>query len=551
MTRRSTFTDQSVTYGAIGATLDPDFLRYPPAGYRPAEDAVRLGSGSERFERAAESLMTWGIQRGAGFTVDRRLRGHRRAVPGHRLRRRRRAARRAARARTEVRYGADGTQFITAGMTATLHAQASVRHREDPGARRLRDRRARAHRIRLRHDGHGPETGEISFILEHRDDDTVWLTIRSILAAAGGVHLLTRPWLRKHRRELTRANCAPCTPRAACRRGIRPAARRAGARRRAAARIGRRRCASRAFGVYLHVPFCRVRCGYCDFNTYTSDELRGARQSDYAGHAISEVRMSRQRARGIGTARPAGADRVLRRRHARRCCRRPTSSAMLGAVRDEFGLADGAEVTTEANPDSVGPDDLGDSPTADSRGSRSACSRRCRTCSPRSTARTTPSACPLVVRWARDAGLDVSLDLIYGTPGESLDDWRRSLEQAIAQQPDHLSAYALIVEEGTKLARQIRRGELATPSDDLEADMYELADDLLGSGGLRVVRGQQLGDRCVAPIAPQPRLLARRRLVGRRPRRAQPRRRRALVEREAPVGVRRPGDGGSLARGRP
>jgi oxygen-independent coproporphyrinogen-3 oxidase len=94
-----------------------------------------------------------------------------------------------------------------------------------------------------------------------------------------------------------------------------------------------------------------------------------------------------------------------------------------------------------------------------------------------------PERIPLVVQWARAAGLDVSLDLIYGTPGETLADWRASLEHAIAQGPDHISAYALIVEDGTKLARQIRRGEVTEPSDDLQADMYELADSLLGSAG--------------------------------------------------------------------
>jgi coproporphyrinogen III oxidase-like Fe-S oxidoreductase len=156
---------------------------------------------------------------------------------------------------------------------------------------------------------------------------------------------------------------------------------------------------------------------------------------------------------------------------------------MLGAVRDEFGLADGAEVTTEANPDSVGPDDLVEL----AAGGFTRVSFGMQSAVPHVLAaldRThDPERVPLVVGWARDAGLNVSLDLIYGTPGESLDDWRRSVEHAIAQQPDHLSAYALIVEEGTKLARQIRRGELATPSDDLEADMYELADDLLGRAG--------------------------------------------------------------------
>jgi len=88
-----------------------------------------------------------------------------------------------------------------------------------------------------------------------------------------------------------------------------------------------------------------------------------------------------------------------------------------------------------------------------------------------------------VVRWAREAGLEVSLDLIYGTPGETLEDWRCSLETALAQEPDHLSAYSLIVEPGTKLARQIRRGEVAQPDDDLAADEYELADRMLDEAG--------------------------------------------------------------------
>jgi oxygen-independent coproporphyrinogen-3 oxidase len=94
-----------------------------------------------------------------------------------------------------------------------------------------------------------------------------------------------------------------------------------------------------------------------------------------------------------------------------------------------------------------------------------------------------PERIPLVVEWARAAGLQVSLDLIYGTPGETIDDWRASLEHAIAQKPDHLSAYSLIVEVGTKLARQIARGEVAEPDEDLQADMYELADALLTEAG--------------------------------------------------------------------
>jgi oxygen-independent coproporphyrinogen-3 oxidase len=94
-----------------------------------------------------------------------------------------------------------------------------------------------------------------------------------------------------------------------------------------------------------------------------------------------------------------------------------------------------------------------------------------------------PERIPLVVEWARAAGLQVSLDLIYGTPGESAEDWQRSLDLAIAQRPGHISAYALIVEPGTKLARQIARGEVPAPDDDLAADLYEQADQTLGAAG--------------------------------------------------------------------
>ncbi|MBF4633769.1 coproporphyrinogen III oxidase [Agreia pratensis] len=239
---------------------------------------------------------------------------------------------------------------------------------------------------------------------------------------------------------------------------------------------------SRNFGVYLHVPFCRVRCGYCDFNTYTATELRGAKQSDYASQAVVEVDLARRVLEqsgvpsrevstvffGGGTPTLLPAENLVR---------------MLAAVRDAWGLQQGAEVTTEANPDSVDADylkTLADAGfTRVSFGMQSAVPHVLRTLD-----RThDPERVPLVVEWAREAGLQVSLDLIYGTPGESLENWRTSLESALASRPDHLSAYALIVEQGTKLARQIKSGEVAEPDDDLEADMYELADEMLAAAG--------------------------------------------------------------------
>ena len=233
------------------------------------------------------------------------------------------------------------------------------------------------------------------------------------------------------------------------------------------------------FGVYLHVPFCLVRCGYCDFNTYTAGELRGARQDEYADTLLREVELARRVLADAGGIRPAstvffggGTPTLLP----------PGDLArMLGGVRRAFGIAPGAEVTVEANPDTVTDavvDELAAAGvTRMSIGMQSAVPHVLaaldRTHEPANVATAVASA--------RRAGLDVSVDLIYGAPGESLQDWRASLETAAALVPDHISAYALIVEDGTKLARQIRRGEVPATDDDLQADMYELADDLLAS----------------------------------------------------------------------
>jgi putative oxygen-independent coproporphyrinogen III oxidase len=239
----------------------------------------------------------------------------------------------------------------------------------------------------------------------------------------------------------------------------------------------------RAFGVYLHVPFCAVRCGYCDFNTYTATELGGgASRAAYAATAVREIDLAAavlDRA-GLGN-RPAqtvfiggGTPTLL-----------PPADLdlLLSAVRDRFDLAAGAEVTVEANPDSVTPESLAELAAAGitrvSFGMQSQVKHVLAVLD-----RThDPLRIPDVVGWARDAGLSVSLDLIYGTPGESLDDWRRSVEAALACEPDHLSAYALVVEDGTRLAARVRRGEVPAPDDDDEADKYELVDDLATAAG--------------------------------------------------------------------
>ncbi|AEE46483.1 radical SAM family heme chaperone HemW [Cellulomonas fimi] len=242
--------------------------------------------------------------------------------------------------------------------------------------------------------------------------------------------------------------------------------------------------AARAFGVYLHVPFCTVRCGYCDFNTYTATELGGgASQDAYAATALAEVGLAAHvldaaglPARAVSTVFVGGGTPTVL----------PVDdlARLLGGVRDTWGLTPDAEVTTEANPDSVTPASLAALAAAGftrvSFGMQSAVPHVLATLE-----RThDPRRIPDVVRWARDAGLAVSLDLIYGTPGESLDDWRASVETALATGVDHVSAYALVVEQGTRMAVQVRRGELALPDADDQAAKYELADDLLTAAGL-------------------------------------------------------------------
>ena len=203
MTRRSTFTDQSVTYGAIGATLDPDLLRYPPTGFKPAEDAVRIGSGQERFDRSAESLMTWGIQQGAGFTVTDVSAGTGAQYPGIVYDAEGVPLAEQPGPRTEDRFGPDGTPYIAAGMTATLRRKGRFRTRSIPVLVVYVIDEPNRIGFAYGTTGDTPESGEESFILEHRDDDTVWLTIRSMYRGPSGLARLFGGG-RRARRELTR-----------------------------------------------------------------------------------------------------------------------------------------------------------------------------------------------------------------------------------------------------------------------------------------------------------------------------------------------------------
>ncbi|MFT3889795.1 MAG: radical SAM family heme chaperone HemW [Arachnia sp.] len=230
--------------------------------------------------------------------------------------------------------------------------------------------------------------------------------------------------------------------------------------------------------LYLHVPFCRVRCGYCDFNTYTPNELGDVDQEGFLGAALAELDLARRLVgpRRVTTVFVGGGTPTMLPPAA--------LTGLLAAMRERFEFAPDAEVTTEANPETLTPAVL----AALREGGFTRLSLGLQSVVPhvlRVLERVhTPSRGVDAARWAREAGFEhVSLDLIYGTPGESLDDWRASLDAVTAAPVDHVSAYSLIVEEGTRLARQVRRGEIAMPDDDDLADKYEMADDALTALG--------------------------------------------------------------------
>ncbi len=240
--------------------------------------------------------------------------------------------------------------------------------------------------------------------------------------------------------------------------------------------------AGQPFGVYVHVPFCATRCGYCDFNTYTPGELGGSsspgawldalrRELDLAVRVLSMPAPAETVFVGGGTPSLLGAAGLTQ---------------VLDAVRDSLGVAVGAEVTTEANPESTGPEFFAGIAAAGytrvSLGMQSAAPHVLAVLDRSHT----PGRPVAAAAQARAAGIaHVSLDLIYGTPGETRDDLTASLDAALAAGVDHVSAYALVVEAGTALARRVVRGELPAPDDDVLAERYEQIDATLSAAGLR------------------------------------------------------------------
>ncbi len=239
---------------------------------------------------------------------------------------------------------------------------------------------------------------------------------------------------------------------------------------------------TRPFGVYVHVPYCATRCGYCDFNTYTASELGpGVAVGTFVETLAGELSLARSVLGPadvpVSTVFVGGGTPTL--------LPAEDLGRLLRMIDTEFGLATDAEITTEANPESVDAGTLERLRVAGytrvSFGMQSARSHVLAALDRRHT----PGRVPDVVSWARKAGFaHVNLDLIYGTPGESDRDWQASLDAVVELEPDHVSAYALTVEDGTRLARRVRRGELLPPDDDMMADRYQQAEETLAAAGL-------------------------------------------------------------------
>lgn len=235
---------------------------------------------------------------------------------------------------------------------------------------------------------------------------------------------------------------------------------------------------------YIHIPYCIKRCGYCDFNTYTPGELQISTglaevSNSYIDLLIKEIRLARAQVVentvvpsiffGGGTPSLMQASDIGR---------------VISAIKSEFNLSLDAEITMECNPDTVSKESLAQFKAVGvnrvSFGMQSAVKHVLETLD-----RThNPDNLLQVTTWAQQIGFkEISVDLIYGTPGESICDWQTSIDSALSLPITHISAYALIIEEGTKLAGQIKRGQVQPVDDDLAAEKYLIADRAFTAAG--------------------------------------------------------------------
>ena len=240
---------------------------------------------------------------------------------------------------------------------------------------------------------------------------------------------------------------------------------------------------ARTFHAYVHIPFCTVRCGYCDFNTYTSSELNGDLKSGFHEHLILEIKRSRELLAQSGYA-PRPLSTVFFGGGTPSLFASQQFASVLEELRSNFGIAADAEITTEANPESTSVELLRElSALGVNRLSMGVQSFDNEVLAVLDRAHSKDHVAPLVAA-AKEFGYEVSVDLIYGAPGESLESWERTVMSALELDIDHISAYSLIVEPGTKLARRVLKGEFAQVDEDLNAAKYELATKLFSERGL-------------------------------------------------------------------
>lgn len=235
---------------------------------------------------------------------------------------------------------------------------------------------------------------------------------------------------------------------------------------------------------YIHIPYCVKRCGYCDFNTYTPSELKITEGLAQISNSYIDLLLMETKAAKVQVGQSANVPSIFFGGGTPSLMQPDDIGRVISTIKSEFTLLPNAEITMECNPDTVTKESLAAFRAIGvnrvSFGMQSAVKHVLATLD-----RThNPENLLQVTTWAQEVGFsEISVDLIYGTPGESLADWQTSIDAALALPITHISAYALIVEEGTKLAAQIKRGEVAQVDDDLTAEKYLVADKAFTAAG--------------------------------------------------------------------
>lgn len=235
---------------------------------------------------------------------------------------------------------------------------------------------------------------------------------------------------------------------------------------------------------YIHIPYCVKRCGYCDFNTYTPSELKITEGLAQISNSYIDLLLMEIKAAKVQVGQSANVPSIFFGGGTPSLMQPDDIGRVISTIKSEFTLLPDAEITMECNPDTVTKESLAAFRAIGvnrvSFGMQSAVKHVLATLD-----RThNPENLLQVTTWAQEVGFsEISVDLIYGTPGESLSDWQTSINAALTLPITHISAYALIVEEGTKLAAQIKRGEVAQVDDDLTAEKYLVADKAFTAAG--------------------------------------------------------------------